>query len=262
MASAQHPRRRLKLRWLGLVAPLAALVVAVPLAWASHQFTDVPNANPFHNEIGNLAGAGITAGKTCVPPGTPPTFCPDEPVVRQAMAAFLNRGFGRAAYQASSALLVPTDGNSIVVGSITLSIGGAPGGTQFVKVDAAVGTWITSVTGCPCNTGYFIQKVDGNETTFLHMHTNVDVAPNFVGFRGEELGAVSAIFAVPTASSQTFNLRAARPAGSTGNVFAYTDLTAITLPFGSTGSSTLGLEAPGAPAAPSGSPPPSPRTGS
>src|SRR5688500_7821534 len=78
---------------VGLLASVLALV-AVPGAGAGHSFTDVPNDHPFHNEIGIFKDTNITAGKTCVPPGTPPTFCPDEVVERQAMAAFIDRALG------------------------------------------------------------------------------------------------------------------------------------------------------------------------
>jgi hypothetical protein len=130
-----HPTRRRVL--LSLLVLAAALVLAVPLAWASHQFTDVPNSNAFHAEITALAGAGITSGKTCEPPGTPPTFCPNEPVVRQAMAAFLNRGLGRIAQEVVGEPGVPDvpefDFATVVTEDMVVP---GVGGTQAVKVDA------------------------------------------------------------------------------------------------------------------------------
>ena len=259
MAFTHHSRtRRVRRRWLlGLAALVVALAAAVPLAWASHQFTDVPDSNPFHTEISNLAGSGITSGKTCTPPGTPPTFCPNEPVVRQSMAAFMNRGLGRVAYATGAASAMPTNGSSVVLRSITLNVGGAPGGTQFVKVDAAVGTYILSAVGCPCSTIYWIQATTLGQQTFGHTHLNFQLDPAIS--RGELVGAHSAVFAVPTGTSQTFRVMAARlPAMSTGTVSAYAELTAITAPFGSTGGSTLGVETASLPLAPSGTPPPGP----
>jgi hypothetical protein len=82
-------------RWLSPVLVVCALaLVFVPGAGASHSFTDVPDGHPFHTEIGIFRDTNITAGKTCVPPGTPPTFCPNDPVERQAMAAFFDRALG------------------------------------------------------------------------------------------------------------------------------------------------------------------------
>ena len=124
-----------------------------------------------------------------------------------------------------------------------------------MKVDAAVGTSITSTAGCPCDTGYFIQAVDVAKTTFLHQNTNVDVAPSVGGGDlGAEVGAVSAVFAVPTASTQTFKVWATRPANSTGAVTAYADLTAIVAPFGSLGGNTLSADTEASTAPPPGPP--------
>jgi len=77
------------MRRTALVVTLAALVgalVATPIAvYASHQFTDVPNTNPFHADITWLADAGITKG--C----SPTEYCPKDNVTREQMAAFLKR---------------------------------------------------------------------------------------------------------------------------------------------------------------------------
>jgi len=72
-----------------LVVMLAALVgalVAVPIAvYASHQFTDVPNTNPFHADIDWLADAGVTKGCSTT------AYCPSDNVSREQMAAFMHR---------------------------------------------------------------------------------------------------------------------------------------------------------------------------
>ena len=65
------------------------LVLGIPLgAWASHQFTDVPDSNVFHADISWLADAGVTKG--CNPPAND-RFCPSDPVTREQMAAFMHR---------------------------------------------------------------------------------------------------------------------------------------------------------------------------
>lgn len=75
-----------------LIAVLAAMVgalVAAPVAvYASHQFTDVPDSNTFHDDIAWLADAGITRG--CNPPAND-EFCPKDEVTREQMAAFMRR---------------------------------------------------------------------------------------------------------------------------------------------------------------------------
>jgi hypothetical protein len=239
-SSTGLPRARARRRAALALVLAVAFVLGVPIAWASHLFTDVPDSNPFHGDISAIQYAGITSGKTCTPPGTPPTYCPQESITREAMAAFVHRGFGRAAYGGTALFALPNNGTPVEIATITLNIGGVAGGFQFVKVDAAVGTSMTSTTGCPCESGYYIQAVELGKTTFLHQHTNADVAVSFGGGNwGEEIGAVSAVFAVPTASTQTFRVWALRPAGSTGSVSAYADLTAIVAPFGASGGGTL-----------------------
>lgn len=77
--------RRLLLAATGLVL---GLVVIQGIAFASHQFTDVPDTNIFHNDIAWLADNGITKG--CNPP-TNTEFCPGDTVRRETMAAFMHR---------------------------------------------------------------------------------------------------------------------------------------------------------------------------
>jgi hypothetical protein len=70
--------------------PLLVLVVvamAIP-AVAGDTFTDVPDSNIFHDDIGWLASQGVTRG--CNPPDNT-QFCPGDNVTRQEMAAFLHR---------------------------------------------------------------------------------------------------------------------------------------------------------------------------
>jgi hypothetical protein len=68
----------------GLVGALVATPVAV---YASHQFTDVSNANKFHGAISWMADNDITHG--CNQAGT--KYSPDDFVMRGQLAAFLKR---------------------------------------------------------------------------------------------------------------------------------------------------------------------------
>jgi hypothetical protein len=68
------------------VAAGAAAVVALSgTVVAATAFDDVPPSHPFHEDITWLAGTGITSG---YPDGG---YHPNDPVTRQAMAAFLRR---------------------------------------------------------------------------------------------------------------------------------------------------------------------------
>ncbi|MBV6464874.1 MAG: hypothetical protein PGMFKBFP_00139 [Anaerolineales bacterium] len=59
---------------------------------ATPSFTDVPTTHPFFNYIQKLKDLGITSGCTAT------TFCPDDPVTRGQMAAFVIRGKMRGLY--------------------------------------------------------------------------------------------------------------------------------------------------------------------
>lgn len=65
----------------------AFLVRALDLPAGSSSFADVPVGHRFRDDIAALADAGITRG--CDAEGT--VFCPDAPVTRDQMAAFLAR---------------------------------------------------------------------------------------------------------------------------------------------------------------------------
>lgn len=84
------PDSRKTPRWLRLllVVLATAFVVAPASVWASHQFTDVPESDIFHDDVDAIADAGVTLG--CNPPDND-EFCPDDYVTREQMAAFMNR---------------------------------------------------------------------------------------------------------------------------------------------------------------------------
>lgn len=68
------------------LAALGLALLASPLvALASHQYSDVPNSNPFHGDIAAITNAGVTSG--CG--GN--EFCPNRTLTRAEMAAFMNR---------------------------------------------------------------------------------------------------------------------------------------------------------------------------
>ncbi|MDH3248098.1 MAG: S-layer homology domain-containing protein [Acidimicrobiia bacterium] len=73
---------------LTVCAALAGVLIAAPISvYASHQFTDVPTSNIFHDDIAWLSNGGVTKG--CNPSGT--EFCPKDFVTREQMAAFMHR---------------------------------------------------------------------------------------------------------------------------------------------------------------------------
>ena len=100
---------------------VTAMLLAFPLlALASHQFGDVPNANPFHGDISAIANAGVTSG--C----GGGNYCPDRNVTRAEMAAFMNR---LGALSSNKTPVVNADkvdgfqGNDLALGTATIPSG-------------------------------------------------------------------------------------------------------------------------------------------
>lgn len=67
----------------GVLAAVVAAVTAIEPADASHDFDDVGERHPFHQQIGWMAGEGLSSGFS------DGTFQPGGPVTRQAMVVFL-----------------------------------------------------------------------------------------------------------------------------------------------------------------------------
>lgn len=158
-----------RLRRFVVAAIVTVFALGVPAALAIHDFTDVPDANPFHDDIAAIKRAGVTSGKTCVPPGTPPTYCPAEPITREAMAAFMHRGAGRiASEQVDFVTSVPVLSETEVTDA-DVTVGGVAG-QQLVYLQATF-TAFATVTG-PCNFG--IRLYSGTVAGGTLIQTNFD----------------------------------------------------------------------------------------
>jgi len=200
-----------------LVAFVASLAVAVPVAWAT--FIDVPPDNPFYADINALQGAGITAG--C----GGGNFCPTDNITRQAEAAFVHRTAPRVAFAQKSSVAL---GPYADLGVLTISVPGLPGNTQFVYLTGSVTTHTCS--GPPCTAPYYINREGFGRVGFFHYNTNATTGDLVTG-------AVTAVAAVPSGTTQTFEILATRSAGTA--LTGYGDLSAITAPFGSGGANVL-----------------------
>lgn len=126
----RRPRR--VRRVLGVVVALAVLAPAA--AWASHQFSDVSDANAFHDDIDAIGDAGIAAGFD------DGTFKPGNAVSRQAMAAFMRRSAPRVA----QSNVVLDSGVSVADGATNIgdvriqTPSSSATGLQFVTLTATV----------------------------------------------------------------------------------------------------------------------------
>lgn len=86
------PRPRLKKVSMATAIVLALTTVVSTAVIAAHTFpADVPDDNTFHDDIAWLAANDVTRG--CNPPDND-AFCPDDPVTREQMSAFLHRFAG------------------------------------------------------------------------------------------------------------------------------------------------------------------------
>ena len=119
---------------LGLVALVTALIVAPLTAVATHSFDDVPNDNSFHDDIEWLKQSGVTLG--CHPPDNT-EFCPDDPVSREQMSAFMHRLAQNTAPRASfnSEIDVPNGAPYSLSTEITAP---APG---IILTNAGIDAW-------------------------------------------------------------------------------------------------------------------------
>lgn len=246
--SSSTPTRRptLRRRAAIVVSLVLALAAAPGLVLASHQFTDVPNSSPFHAQISNLVGSGITTG--CG--GT--QFCPKSPVLREQMAAFFNRGLGYAA--ANEGTILASETFEFYVTDLTLPARSASGGTNYVQVtgDATV---FDSAGYCPCGVILTIRNLDTGD---FAPEQFFNVGSETVGGASANTGSVSWVFEVPSGQAQDFALdvivftdvvlTGANPStdGVAIDAEVYGNLTALYVPFGTTvpyGGKPLALDA-------------------
>jgi hypothetical protein len=214
------PRRR-RARLVAAAALGLALVLPATVL-ASHIFTDVPTSMSGHNAISAVAGARITVGCTAT------TYCPTASVTREQMAIFLQRGLSRVtgAQDLEVGELSDVDATQ---NTMTLLIGGNVGGTQFVKADASFTGTVDDATGCPCTIFVYIRTNSGWSSEGTGVTVNAE---------GWYSGADTLTFPANTGTTETIFTTASRT--GTGVISIYTDMSAISGAFGSTGTDVAG----------------------
>jgi hypothetical protein len=198
---------------------------------ASHLFPDVPDSNPHHTTITRIATAGITAG--C---GGSENYCPSDPVTRDQMATFLHRGLGRAAsdWTYTENFAADTD---VTVASLTITPGYAsnkiPGANGFLKIDGAVTLYegVANLCACFVSVRILVDGVDAGATQYVLLKNDA----------GAQLSsaAITAVVPVSANSSRSVTLVVNEYSG-TEELTSYASLTALYVPFGSTGTDLLG----------------------
>ena len=222
-------------KWLGMGA--LAVAVAAGTVMASHDFTDVPDSHPFHAEISNLVGAGITGGCNIG------LYCPDSPVTRAQMAAFLGRGLGRAARANGMTTVLPgvagDYGPFVTLATLTISVPGTTG-TQFVNLQGEAALFTNSTRALACS-----QAIACSIHLYL-FDGPAQVAESFIRISADGSGGsvpVSAVVAAPAGTSRTYTLQARTFSMNPNTAVAVlTRLIGTTFPFGGTGGATLAPE--------------------
>ena len=224
--------RRATLRIVLSVVALAALL-AVPIGvFASHQFTDVPDSNTFHTQIGRVKGAGITAGCTAT------KYCPADNVTRGQMAAFLARTGGRTVHDDFLASL-DVGASNVTLATVSLKAGDVPGGTAYVKIDASLAGYTYEATSsCPCS-GIFTVYVNGVASPApAGGQVFVGIDSHNAGAYGIAQGSISTVVPVSTGVVNTITLRGSAQNG-TLDLSVFGDLVATYVPFAGDGTNAL-----------------------
>jgi hypothetical protein len=224
--------------WRGLrrlvVVGIFVLAIALPaVVWASDDFFDVPDDQLFHAQISAIAGAGITTG--CGDPAAR-TYCPEDFVRRDAMAAFMHRGFSRVGmFSYLATITQTTDSASATVGSGTITVGlpsnALAGATGFLEGHASITIYGPS-SGCPC--GYQAALYDLTDADYF------SATGQILTVSDSESGHITLSGAIDTTISgaHTIQLRVWRVSGTGTGARAHGDATVSYHPFGSTGGST------------------------
>jgi hypothetical protein len=235
----EPPARRSRTRARRILATaVVAIALAVPgVALGNHLFADVPADASFHTNIANLANAGVTAG--C----GGGNYCPTQPVSREQMAGFLNRGLGRIAeaeFQKSV-----TGVASSTLGTFTIRPGlpstAVPGANQFLFVAYQGTLRFTNVTGCPCSVAVYL-TVNGSAVTNFATATTVTVVNHYTDIQTS--GAIPVTGSDPVTIAAVSYVVQGGGASTAYTMFA--NITAMTFPFGAEGGDTLPGPAPAA----------------
>jgi hypothetical protein len=221
----QTSARRPGLIAIATVALLAAIVGGGGVAFASHDFDDVSDANVFHDQISAIATAGITTGFD------DGGYHPSATVSRQAMAAFMARGFGRSGFDDGT---VPSaaDNTENNVAQVTITSGAAAGTGGYVVLTGTIGgSFIAS--DCPCSVRSELLDVTPNDDQAASL-SSIGNNPTFIT---ATFGSTTSTyrFAIPANTTRTYRLNGSSftTGASTGSLSG--ELTAVYVPFDQTG---------------------------
>jgi hypothetical protein len=121
------PARRTVLVALVTSLVTSAVVGGATLAFANHQWSDVPAGNPFHADVGSITTAGCASG---FPGGT---FHPNDPVLRGQSARWWRACGTRIAQDDEDGLTtVPAGSNGVMLNQKEITAGAQSTGGGYV----------------------------------------------------------------------------------------------------------------------------------
>jgi hypothetical protein len=216
-----HTGRRRSLLTIAASA-LVALVISGGVAVAGGGFTDVPPSYPFADEIDAIAQAGITTGFN------DGTYRPGDPVSRGAMAAFMGRGFGRAAYGVDSDSN-PADNTNTSGAQVQITAGATGTGTTGYVVVQGTAQMSTAEADCQCTLA--MEIVDVTDNVFGSTRTSMSNDVNAIGINVHSTSA-QARFVIEDEETHTYRVRfRATTAGGNTAITVSSDITAVYVPF-------------------------------
>jgi hypothetical protein len=203
----------------------AALVGVGTLAYANHQFSDVPTNSAFHDAISNIVDAGCATG---FPGGL---YKPTDPVNRQQIARMLNTCGGRLATSDGTNGNSPIGtSNTTMPGSTASLVPGALQGGGFVLAIGTLAATSTASVGYPCDL-FTSFSVSGDSGTLI----NPTGGAYLNGQNYDAVATHMAAFAVDAGSTITVSLRARVDNGCAAAVIGNGEVTLLYVPFGGNG---------------------------
>jgi hypothetical protein len=201
---------------------LVAVVISGGVAAATGTFSDVGTGHPFVDEIEAIAEAGITTGFN------DGTYRPGDPVSRGAMAAFMGRGFGRAAYAVDSTNN-PADNTNTTGAEVQIRAGATGVGTTGYVVVQGTAQMSTLETDCQCTLA--MEIVDATDNTTGSTRTSISNDVNVIGLNTHSTSA-QARFVTDDEETHTYRVRfRATTAGANTAITVTSDITATYVPF-------------------------------
>ena len=217
----------------------AVVVVALCLggsaaiAGVGPSFTDVPEDHPFADEIEAIAAAGITTGFN------DGTYRPGANVTRQAMAAFMGRGFSRVGWGSRSSEIgigVGTD-----VASVTVDAGATESGQGYVLLVATGHVVVEDPEEEGPVTAFarIVRSSDGEQGPATLTQLS-DTTGTFTLAGDQSESSISAMWAVPLPadSSDTYSFRMGLVGNGNQVLYGTGSIAAIYAPFAASDAST------------------------